>query len=107
MRSSRSGGRMARPGDAGCHVESAQRLSSISTLWSLVEKAHQETIAAAIAQRALLQRYCGAVYRYLLGALLDEAAAEDLFQDFALRFLRGDFRRADPGKGRFRDYLKT
>ena len=28
-------------------------------------------------------------------------------QEFAVRFLRGDFRRADPGRGRFRDYLKT
>ena len=27
-------------------------------------------------------------------------------QEFALRFLRGDFRNADPGKGRFRDFLK-
>ena len=29
-----------------------------------------------------------------------------LAQEFALRFLRGDFRNADPGKGRFRDFLK-
>jgi RNA polymerase sigma-70 factor (ECF subfamily) len=54
----------------------------------------------------LIQRYCGAVYRYLRGALRDEEAALDLFQEFVLRFLRGDFRRADPGAGRFRDYLR-
>jgi RNA polymerase sigma-70 factor (ECF subfamily) len=54
-----------------------------------------------------MQRYCGAVYRYFLGAVHDEDAALELFHEFALRFLRGDFRRADPGKGRFRDYLKT
>ena len=60
-----------------------------------------------MAQHALMQRYCGTVYRYLLGAVRDEAVAEELFQEFALRFLRGDFRRADPAKGRFRDYLKT
>ncbi len=26
---------------------------------------------------------------------------------FALRFVRGDFQRADPGRGRFRDFVKT
>ena len=33
--------------------------------------------------------------------------ADDLAQEFAYRFVRGDFRNADPAKGRFRDYLKT
>src|SRR5262249_48954118 len=46
-------------------------------------------------------------YRYLRGALRDEDAALELLQEFVLRFLRGDFRRADPGSGRFRDYLKA
>jgi RNA polymerase sigma-70 factor (ECF subfamily) len=55
----------------------------------------------------LIDRYYGAVYRYLLGATRDEDAALELFQDFAVRFLRGDFRRANPELGRFRDYLKT
>jgi RNA polymerase sigma-70 factor (ECF subfamily) len=54
-----------------------------------------------------MSRYCGAVYRYLLGAVRDEEAALELFQEFALRFMRGDFRRADPERGRFRDYVKT
>jgi RNA polymerase sigma-70 factor (ECF subfamily) len=54
-----------------------------------------------------MQRYCGAVYRYLRGALHDEEAALELFQEFALRFLRGDFHRADPAAGRFRDYLRA
>jgi RNA polymerase sigma-70 factor (ECF subfamily) len=30
-----------------------------------------------------------------------------LFQEFALRFLRGDFRNANPERGRFRDFVKT
>jgi RNA polymerase sigma-70 factor (ECF subfamily) len=55
----------------------------------------------------LLARYGGAVYSYLLGALRDPEAANDLAQEFALRFLRGDFRRAEAQRGRFRDYLKT
>jgi hypothetical protein len=37
----------------------------------------------------------------------DPDTAEELTQEFALRFLRGDFRRAQPEKGRFRNYLKT
>jgi RNA polymerase sigma-70 factor (ECF subfamily) len=37
----------------------------------------------------------------------DPDVADDLAQDFALRLVRGDFRRADPGHGRFRDFLKT
>ena len=44
--------------------------------------------------------------RYLIGAVRDADAADDLFQDFAYRFLRGDFRNAHPERGRFRDYLK-
>jgi len=55
----------------------------------------------------LLQRYCGAAYRYLRGAVGDDDTALELLQEFVLRFLRGDFRRADPGLGRFRDYLKA
>src|SRR5262249_35853554 len=38
--------------------------------------------------------------------LADESAAEDLFQEFALRLVHGDLRGADPGRGRFRDFVK-
>ena len=83
-------------------------LSRISTPWTLFRHAHGGAgDRAADALRLLLQRYCGAAYRYLRGALRDEDAAFDLLQEFVLRFLRGDFRRADPGSGRFRDYLKA
>jgi RNA polymerase sigma-70 factor (ECF subfamily) len=83
-------------------------LSRISTPWTLVRRAHGDAEGrAADSLRLLLQRYCGAAYRYLRGALRDEDAALDLLQEFVLRFLRGDFRRADPGSGRFRDYLKA
>jgi RNA polymerase sigma-70 factor (ECF subfamily) len=43
----------------------------------------------------------------LLGALRDPDVADELNQDFAVRFLRGDFHRADPQRGRFRDFVKT
>src|SRR5262249_21083698 len=62
--------------------------------------------AVTEAQREVLERYGGAVRRYLLGALRDPEAADDLFQEFALRFLHGDLHGADPRRGRFRFFLK-
>jgi RNA polymerase sigma-70 factor (ECF subfamily) len=86
----------------------SQRLSRITTLWTLVRQAHAGPAGgAADAQRELMQRYCGAAYRYLLGAVRDEEVALELFQEFALRFVRGDFRRAAADRGRFRDYVKA
>jgi RNA polymerase sigma-70 factor (ECF subfamily) len=87
--------------------EPEQRLSQISTLWTVVADAKggpAEAISAA--QHELLRRYHGAIYRYLLGALRNADAADDLAQEFALRFLRGDFRGFNPERGRFRDFLK-
>ena len=89
-------------------AELNDRLSRISTQWTMIFQAHgEEKDALAAAQHQLLQRYCGAVYRYLLGAVRDPDVAADLCQEFALRFVRGDFRRADPERGRFRDYVKV
>jgi RNA polymerase sigma-70 factor (ECF subfamily) len=56
---------------------------------------------------ALIERYQEAVYRYLVAATHDPDRAAELFQEFALRFLRGDFKNLDPERGRFRDYLRT
>ena len=82
-------------------------LSQLPTLWSQVLGAHDANPdARRDAQEALLARYGGAVRRYLLASVRDPHVASDLVQEFALRFLRGDFRRADPARGRFRDYLK-
>jgi RNA polymerase sigma-70 factor (ECF subfamily) len=82
-------------------------LNLISTLWSVVCQAHQGSAEAAAAARGqLLERYGGAVRRYLRGVLHDPDAAEDLFQEFALRLARGDLRGADQRRGRFRDFLK-
>jgi len=85
-----------------------ERLSRISTQWTMMFRTHAEgNDANRAAVERLLERYCGAVYRYVLGAVRDPDVAEELTQDFALRFVRGDYRRADPKRGRFRDYLKT
>jgi RNA polymerase sigma-70 factor (ECF subfamily) len=85
-----------------------QRLSRISTKWTELFQAHHGPAeAVTAAQKLLVQRYCGAVYRYLLGAVRDPDVASDLCQEFALRFVRGDFRHAKPERGRFRSYVKT
>src|SRR5262249_19665133 len=49
----------------------------------------------------------GAVWRYLAWVLRDRDAAEELSQEFAVRVLRGDFRHADPKRGRFRDFVRV
>lgn len=85
-----------------------ERLSRIRTRWTLLDRAHGSRVADAVyARQLLVHRYSSAVYRYLLGAVRDEDAAGELFQEFALRILRGDFHRADRDRGRFRAYLKT
>jgi RNA polymerase sigma-70 factor (ECF subfamily) len=83
------------------------RLSQISTLWTMLLRAHTPADDAVAAQHALLERYGGAAYRYLLASVRDAGAAAELTQEFAVRLLRGDFHRADPKRGRFRDYLKS
>jgi RNA polymerase sigma factor (sigma-70 family) len=89
------------------HVEFDPHLSQMSTQWTIVFQAHSGTPDEAhIAASQLMCRYSGAVHRYLLKALKDPDAADELDQEFALRFLRGDFRNSNPNRGRFRDYVK-
>ncbi len=89
-------------------MSDSSRLSQIETLWSMVYTAHTDSgEKRSDAQHALLARYAAAIQRYLLGALKDQTAADDAYQDFAVKFLRGDFRNADPEKGRFRNFLKV
>jgi RNA polymerase sigma-70 factor (ECF subfamily) len=85
--------------------EPDDHLSRLSTWWTMLRRAQDD--GADPDRTALLGRYLGAVYRYLRAALRDADAAEELAQEFALGFLRGQFRHADPARGRFRDYLKT
>jgi RNA polymerase sigma-70 factor (ECF subfamily) len=84
------------------------RLSTICTRWTLVFDAHRDQADEACrAQQALVLRYSGAIYRYLLGMLKDPHQAEDLAQDFAVRLVQGDFAAACPSRGRFRDFVKA
>src|SRR5262245_22471488 len=84
-----------------------QHLSQIATQWTVLYQAHKgDHDQAAAARQLLMQRYCGAVYRYLLRAVRDASVAEDLTQEFALRFIQGRFGHADRSQGRFRNYVK-
>ncbi len=84
------------------------RLSRIETLWSVVRQANEGSMEKARqAQQTLLERYGGAVRRYLLGALRSEDAADEVFQEFSLKLVSGAFQKADANQGRFRSFLKT
>jgi RNA polymerase sigma-70 factor (ECF subfamily) len=89
------------------HSEEDQSLDEIETLWADVMRAHQRDEEAQEARVQLVLRYIGAVRRYLTWALHDPDAAAELAQEFAIRMMRGDFRRADPARGRFRDFVRT
>ncbi len=74
----------------------------------MLREAHDgATLAQNEAKHKLLERYSRCVYRYLLGAVKNAETAKDLSHEFAVRFLSGNFHRASPEKGRFRDYVKT
>jgi DNA-directed RNA polymerase specialized sigma24 family protein len=84
-----------------------ERLSLISTLWSLVYRArHGPAESVNSARQQLLERYGGAVRRYLRRVLRDSDAADEVAQEFALQLLHGDLRGADPSRGRFRNFVK-
>lgn len=84
------------------------RLSRIQTMWTQVRDAHGQAGAQArAAQTAILQRYEGAIKRYLMAALRDRDQADEVFQDFSMQFIEGRLRGADPTRGQFRRYLKT
>ena len=84
-----------------------ERLSLISTPWSLVCRAsHGPAEEMTSARQQLLERYGGAVERYLSKRLHDPEAADEVFQEFALQLVQGDLRGANPRRGRFRDFVK-
>lgn len=88
--------------------ERDEHLSRISTIWADLFRAHGESAdSAAAARQRLVLRYYPAAYRYLLKLVSDPDAALDLAQEFAHRLFRGDFRRAAPERGRFRNFLKS
>jgi DNA-directed RNA polymerase specialized sigma24 family protein len=88
--------------------ETPDRLSQIETAWDLLRAAQAGPAdPAGRARERLLARYQRAVFAYLCGCVRDPDAAQELFQEFWLRFLEGAFRHADPGTGSFRKYVKA
>ena len=88
-------------------VEKEPRLSDLSTQWTMLFQAHlgtPEEVGDAL--RLMMLRYSGAVHRYLLKTVGDAEEVKDLDQEFALRFLKGNFLKYNPNVGRFRDYVK-
>jgi RNA polymerase sigma-70 factor (ECF subfamily) len=84
------------------------RLSQIATRWSLLREAHgPEMTHKQQAQAELFDRYRKPAYRYLAAILRNGDAADEVFQEFSVRLIRGDFESATPERGRFRAYLKT
>jgi RNA polymerase sigma factor (sigma-70 family) len=85
-----------------------EHLSRIETLWSVVRQAHATDSAATSAARAqLIDRYGSAIRSYLMACLRDSDAVDEVFQEFSLRFVRGELAGVSPDKGRFRSYIKT
>jgi RNA polymerase sigma-70 factor (ECF subfamily) len=83
------------------------RLSRISTLWSLVCEAHRGPAEGAqAARKLLLERYGGAVRRYLRKVVGDPDAADEIAQEFAVELLHGALHGANPTRGRFRNFVK-
>jgi RNA polymerase sigma-70 factor (ECF subfamily) len=83
------------------------RLSRLATPWTALGQAHSPDADSRLAQAKVLYHYRPALLQYLNRLVNDAHLAEDLCQEFALRFLRGDFRQVRPERGRFRDYLRA
>jgi RNA polymerase sigma-70 factor (ECF subfamily) len=87
---------------------SPRRLSEMETCWTVLRQTVDgDSVEVKAAQQVILGRYLPAVRHYLLACLRDADAADEVCQEFSWRFIRGDFRKANPEKGRFRNLLKT
>lgn len=84
------------------------RLDEIPTQWSLLRLAHRDTVTTAgPARNALVLRYNRAIRGYVGAMVRNPHDADELAQEVVMRLARGDFARATPERGRFRDLLKV
>lgn len=91
------------PGDS-----SHRLLAQVTTIWTNILQARGGPDEAdAVELRRFFSRYHRPVVNYLQSCVRDEGQAADLFQEFALKFVRGDFRSMQVRTGSFRQYLKT
>ena len=83
--------------------------SWVMTTWDGVFNGRGEGDDAKRARHSLLLRYHEAVYHYFLRKIRDPHAAHELYSNFAVKIIESDrlLKRADPARGRFRNYLKT
>lgn len=70
------------------------RISQVATRWAVVRD-----------PVSFFQRYEVPIRQFFLRLTRDESLTEDLFQDFAVKVLRGKFQPDKPLQGRYRDYL--
>src|SRR5262245_9655441 len=88
--------------------DSTHFLWNTETDWALLHLAHASVPdVARQAWLRLLTHYEQPVWRALCRLVRDESVAQDLYQEFWHRFLRGDFAHATPERGRFRNLLQT
>jgi RNA polymerase sigma factor (sigma-70 family) len=80
----------------------------VMTAWSKVFAGQGDGDTALEARKLLLLRYHEVVYHYFVRKLRNEDLARELYSNFAIRLLSSDrlLKHVEPGKGRFRDYLK-
>ena len=80
-----------------------------TTIWSEVRRGGGRAAGRDSALAALARRYQGPAVAYLRAALgLSRERAHELFQEFFVWMLEGDFlAKAEPGRGRFRAFLKV
>lgn len=84
------------------------RLDGIQTRWSMIQRAHADSVLSATeARQALVMRYSSAIRRYVMAMAGPQDDAEEISQDVVVKLLKGDFAGADQQRGRFRDLLKT
>jgi RNA polymerase sigma-70 factor (ECF subfamily) len=76
-------------------AEGVENLDLITTHWSTLRDSNR-----------FLIRYAQAVRSYVLALVGNAEDADDVAHDFFVRVVERGFERADPDRGRFRDYLK-
>src|SRR5580704_6272673 len=81
--------------------------SNLPWIRCALQKQPHPDLTPEAAMELLLAQYQVAIRSYLLGALQDLDAADEVYQDFAVKLVRGDFQNVDPARGRFRDLIKT
>jgi RNA polymerase sigma-70 factor (ECF subfamily) len=79
-----------------------------ATRWTLIASSRAGTDARRAALAELLEIYWKPLYFYARRKGMDIEAAKDAVQGFFARLLERDFlERLDPGRGRFRSYLRA